>query len=123
MSTIAPLVAPGVSRNNWRKKAGRCLTRRSAAARARRQVLCVIVGGPAETFAASDVPCDEQERVPCRGSLINNMLSQIATVAIAEALVFGKKAGLDPKTSSKGQRGHPAESWNNSPTHGGRLSF
>jgi 3-hydroxyisobutyrate dehydrogenase-like beta-hydroxyacid dehydrogenase len=28
--------------------------------------------------------------------LINNMLGQIATVAIAEALVFGKKAGLDP---------------------------
>ena len=27
--------------------------------------------------------------------LINNMLGQIATVAIAEALVFGKKAGLD----------------------------
>jgi 3-hydroxyisobutyrate dehydrogenase-like beta-hydroxyacid dehydrogenase len=29
--------------------------------------------------------------------LINNMLGQIATIAIAEALVFGKKAGLDPK--------------------------
>ena len=29
--------------------------------------------------------------------LINNMLGQIATVAIAEALVFGKKAGLDPR--------------------------
>ena len=29
--------------------------------------------------------------------LINNMLGQIATVAIAEALVFGKKAGLDPQ--------------------------
>jgi 3-hydroxyisobutyrate dehydrogenase-like beta-hydroxyacid dehydrogenase len=27
--------------------------------------------------------------------LINNMLGQIATVAIAEALVFGEKAGLD----------------------------
>src|SRR3954453_15050575 len=27
--------------------------------------------------------------------LINNMLGQIATVAIAEPLVFGKKAGLD----------------------------
>ena len=28
--------------------------------------------------------------------LINNMLGQIATVAIAEAMVLGKKAGLDP---------------------------
>ena len=28
--------------------------------------------------------------------LINNMLGQVATVAIAEALVLGKKAGLDP---------------------------
>src|SRR5947208_721275 len=28
---------------------------------------------------------------------INNMRGQIATVAIAEALVFGKKAGLDPR--------------------------
>jgi NAD-binding of NADP-dependent 3-hydroxyisobutyrate dehydrogenase len=29
--------------------------------------------------------------------LINNMLGQIATVAIAGALVLGKKAGLDPQ--------------------------
>ncbi len=28
--------------------------------------------------------------------LLNNMLGQVATVAIAEALVFGVKAGLDP---------------------------
>src|SRR3984893_782185 len=49
------------------------------------------------------VPRDGQECVPCRWSrarigdeAVNNMLGQIATVAIAEALVFGKKAGLDP---------------------------
>jgi 3-hydroxyisobutyrate dehydrogenase-like beta-hydroxyacid dehydrogenase len=29
--------------------------------------------------------------------LLNNMLGQIQTVAIAEALVFGVKAGLDPQ--------------------------
>ena len=29
--------------------------------------------------------------------LVNNMLGQIQTVAIAEALVFGVKAGLDPQ--------------------------
>ena len=29
--------------------------------------------------------------------LINNMLGQIQTVAIAEAMVLGKKAGLDPR--------------------------
>jgi len=34
--------------------------------------------------------------------LINNMLGQIATVAIAEALVFGKKAGLDPQKNLRG---------------------
>jgi 3-hydroxyisobutyrate dehydrogenase-like beta-hydroxyacid dehydrogenase len=30
--------------------------------------------------------------------LVNNMLGQVATVTIAEALVFGVKAGLDPRT-------------------------
>ena len=33
--------------------------------------------------------------------LINNMLGQIATVAIAGALVLGKKAGLDPQKSTR----------------------
>jgi len=65
----------------------------------------VIVGGPAETFAASeDLFRAMGKNVFHVGDLghglamklINNMLGQIATVAIAEALVFGKKAGLDP---------------------------
>ena len=68
--------------------------------------LSVIVGGPAETFAAAeDVFHALGENVFHVGDighglamkLINNMLGQIATVAIAEALVFGKKAGLDPR--------------------------
>src|SRR5947208_9568559 len=68
--------------------------------------LSVIVGGAAETFAASeDLFRAMGKNVFHVGDLghglamklINNMLGQIATVAIAEALVFGKKAGLDPK--------------------------
>src|SRR5262249_36665388 len=67
--------------------------------------LSVIVGGPAETFAASeDLFRAMGKNIFHVGDLghglamklINNMLGQIATVAIAEALVFGKKAGLDP---------------------------
>jgi 3-hydroxyisobutyrate dehydrogenase-like beta-hydroxyacid dehydrogenase len=64
------------------------------------------VGGLAETFAASeDLFRAMGKNVFHVGGLghglamklINNMLDQIATVAIAEALVFGKKAGLDPQ--------------------------
>ena len=66
--------------------------------------LSVIVGGLAETFAASeDLFRAMGKNVFHVGGLghglamklINNMLGQIATVAIAEALVFGEKAGLD----------------------------
>jgi 3-hydroxyisobutyrate dehydrogenase-like beta-hydroxyacid dehydrogenase len=68
--------------------------------------LSVIVGGAAEAFAASeDLFRAMGKNVFHVGGLghglamklINNMLGQIATVAIAEALVFGKKAGLDPQ--------------------------
>jgi 3-hydroxyisobutyrate dehydrogenase len=68
--------------------------------------LSVIVGGPAETFAAvEDLLRAMGKNVFHVGGhglglamkLINNMLGQIQTVAIAEAMVFGKKAGLDPK--------------------------
>jgi 3-hydroxyisobutyrate dehydrogenase-like beta-hydroxyacid dehydrogenase len=64
--------------------------------------LSVIVGGPAETFAASeDLFRAMGKNVFHVGDLghglamklINNMLGQIATVAIAEALVFGKRPG------------------------------
>jgi 3-hydroxyisobutyrate dehydrogenase len=68
--------------------------------------LSVIVGGRVETFATSeDLFRAMGKNVFHVGDighglamkLINNMLGQIATVAIAEALVFGKKAGLDPR--------------------------
>jgi len=68
--------------------------------------LSVIVGGPAETFAAAEDLFRAMGKnvfhVGGHGlglamKLINNMLGQIQTVAIAEALVFGKKAGLDPR--------------------------
>lgn len=68
--------------------------------------LSVIVGGPAETFAAAEDLLRAMGKnvfhVGGHGlglamKLINNMLGQIQTIAIAEAMVFGKKAGLDPK--------------------------
>lgn len=68
--------------------------------------LSVIVGGPQETFtAAEDLFRAMGKNVFHVGGhglglamkLINNMLGQIQTIAIAEALVFGKKAGLDPQ--------------------------
>ncbi|HUC72605.1 MAG TPA: NAD(P)-dependent oxidoreductase [Stellaceae bacterium] len=67
--------------------------------------LSVIVGGAAQTYAA----CEDLFRAMGKNlfhvgglgqglamKLLNNMLGQVATVAIAEALVFGVKAGLDP---------------------------
>ncbi len=68
--------------------------------------LSVIVGGEARTYAA----CEDLFRAMGKNlfhvgelghglamKLVNNMLGQVATVAIAEALVFGVKAGLDPR--------------------------
>jgi 3-hydroxyisobutyrate dehydrogenase-like beta-hydroxyacid dehydrogenase len=67
--------------------------------------LSVIVGGPAESFAA----CEDLFRVMGTNvfhmgglgsglamKLINNMLLQVQVVAIAEGMVLGTKAGLDP---------------------------
>jgi len=68
--------------------------------------LSVIVGGPEDTFAATEDLFRAMGKhvfhVGGHGmglamKLINNMLGQIQTVAIAEAMVLGKKAGLDPK--------------------------
>lgn len=68
--------------------------------------LSVIVGGPDDTFAAAeDIFRAIGKNVFHVGGhgmglamkLINNMLGQIQTVAIAEAMVLGRKAGLDPK--------------------------
>jgi len=83
--------------------------------------LSVIVGGPAETFAASeDLFRAMGKNVFHVGDLghglamklINNMLGQIATVAIAETLVFGKKPGSTPKKSSKWSASAPATACN-----------
>lgn len=69
--------------------------------------LSVIVGGAAETFAKCrdlfDVMGSRSFHVGPLGSglamkLVNNMLVQVNTVAVAEALVLGVKAGLDPQT-------------------------
>ena len=73
--------------------------------RAKSGELSVIVGGAPETYAA----CEDLFRAMSKHlfhvgalghglamKLLNNMLGQVQTVAIAEALVFGVKAGLDP---------------------------
>jgi 3-hydroxyisobutyrate dehydrogenase len=69
--------------------------------------LSVIVGGPAEVFAKCQdlfaVMGSRSFHVGPLGSglamkLVNNMLVQVNTVAVAEALVLGVKAGLDPQT-------------------------
>jgi 3-hydroxyisobutyrate dehydrogenase-like beta-hydroxyacid dehydrogenase len=75
--------------------------------RAKSGELSIIAGGSAQTYAA----CEDLFRAMGKNlfhvgalghglamKLVNNMLGQVATVAIAEALVFGVKAGLDPRT-------------------------
>jgi len=69
--------------------------------------LSIIVGGAADTVAA----CQDLFRAMGKNifhvgglgqglamKLVNNMLVQVNAVAIAEALVLGVKAGLDPRT-------------------------
>jgi 3-hydroxyisobutyrate dehydrogenase-like beta-hydroxyacid dehydrogenase len=108
MSTIDPLVA---------RRLGDSLAARGIAMldapvsggteRAASGELSVIVGGAAETVKA----CDDLFRAMGRNvfhvgalgqglamKLVNNMLVQVNTVAVAEALVLGVKAGLDPQT-------------------------
>jgi 3-hydroxyisobutyrate dehydrogenase-like beta-hydroxyacid dehydrogenase len=107
MSTIDPFVA--------RRIGDRLATRGIAmldapvsggTLRAKSGELSVIVGGDPATFAA----CEDLFRAMGKNvfhvgalgqglamKLLNNMLGQVATVAIAEALVFGVKAGLDPQ--------------------------
>jgi 3-hydroxyisobutyrate dehydrogenase len=69
--------------------------------------LSIIAGGPAETFeACRDVFKAMGANLFHVGDLgqglamklVNNMLGQVARVAIAEALILGVKAGLDPRT-------------------------
>ena len=108
MSTIDPLVA---------RRLGEQLAARSIAMidapvsggteRATSGELSIIAGGPADTVKA----CDDLFRAMGRNvfhvgglgqglamKLVNNMLVQVNTVAVAEALVLGIKAGLDPQT-------------------------
>jgi 3-hydroxyisobutyrate dehydrogenase-like beta-hydroxyacid dehydrogenase len=108
MSTIDPFVA---------KRLGTLLAARGIAmldapvsggtVRAASGELSIIVGGPAETFdACGDVFKGMGTHVFHVGvlgqglamKLVNNMLGQVARVAIAEALIMGVKAGLDPQT-------------------------
>lgn len=74
--------------------------------RAKSGELSVIVGGAAETFAkCRDLFAalgSQSFHVGPLGSglamkLVNNMLVQVNTVAVAEAMVLGVKAGLDPR--------------------------
>jgi 3-hydroxyisobutyrate dehydrogenase len=69
--------------------------------------LSVIVGGPAATFEACrdlfQAMGTKLFHVGALGQglamkLVNNMLGQVNRVAIAEALILGVKAGLDPQT-------------------------
>jgi 3-hydroxyisobutyrate dehydrogenase-like beta-hydroxyacid dehydrogenase len=69
--------------------------------------LSIIVGGSAETFeACGDLFKAMGTKIFHVGGLgqglamklVNNMLIQVNTVAVAEALVMGVKAGLDPRT-------------------------
>jgi 3-hydroxyisobutyrate dehydrogenase len=108
MSTIDPLVA---------KRLGALLEGRGIAmldapvsggtVRAATGELSIIAGGATQTFAA----CEDLFRAMGRNlfhvgglgqglamKLVNNMLVQVNTVAVAEALVLGVKAGLDPQT-------------------------
>jgi 3-hydroxyisobutyrate dehydrogenase len=107
MSTIDPLVA--------RRLAEQLATRGIAmidapvsggTERAASGELSIIVGGAAKTVAAcQDLFGAMGAKVFHVGALgqglamklVNNMLVQVNTVAVAEALVLGVKAGLDPK--------------------------
>jgi 3-hydroxyisobutyrate dehydrogenase len=108
MSTIDPFVARRLSE----QLAGRDIAMLDApvsggTTRAASGELSVIVGGPPATFEA----CRDLFQAmganifhvggPGQGlamKLVNNMLIQVNRVAVAEALVMGVKAGLDPKT-------------------------
>jgi 3-hydroxyisobutyrate dehydrogenase-like beta-hydroxyacid dehydrogenase len=108
MSTIDPLVA---------RRLGEQLAARGIAMvdapvsggteRAISGELSIICGGPTDTVKA----CDDLFRAMGRNvfhvgglgqglamKLLNNMLIHVNTVAVAEAMVMGVKAGLDPQT-------------------------
>ena len=108
MSTIDPFVARRLSQ----ELAARGVAMLDApvsggTARAASAELSIIAGGAAETFeACRDVFRAMGTKIFHVGGLgqglamklVNNMLIQVNTVAIGEALVMGVKAGLDPRT-------------------------
>ncbi|RPI44793.1 MAG: NAD(P)-dependent oxidoreductase, partial [Betaproteobacteria bacterium] len=107
MSTIAPLAARSIAERLAEKGIAMLDAPVSGGTHgAAGGTLSVIAGGPTEAFAAAEDLFRAMGKnvfhVGGHGmglamKLINNMLGQIQTVAIAEAMVFGKKAGLDPK--------------------------
>jgi len=107
MSTIDPLAARSIAERLAKRNIAMLDAPVSGGTRgAAEGTLSVIVGGPADAYAAAEDLFRAMGKnvfhVGGHGlglamKLINNMLGQIQTVAIAEALVFGKKAGLDPK--------------------------
>ena len=108
MSTIDPLVA----RRLGETLAGRGIAMLDAPVsggteRAASGELSIICGGAADTVAAcKDLFQGMGKNIFHVGGLgqglamklVNNMLVQVNTVAVAEALVLGVKAGLDPQT-------------------------
>jgi 3-hydroxyisobutyrate dehydrogenase len=82
--------------------------------------LSIIAGGAPETFAACrDLFQAMGAKIFHVGGLgqglamklVNNMLGQVSMVAIAEALVLGVKAGLDPRTIYDVIRASTGTSW------------
>jgi len=108
MSTIDPLVAQRLGAEL--KERGIAMLDAPVSGgteRAATGELSIIAGGAPETYAA----CEDLFRAMGKNlfhvgtlgqglamKLVNNMLGQINMVAIAEALVLGVKAGLDPQT-------------------------
>ena len=119
MATIDPFAARALGRaaGGQGHRHARCAGERRHRARAQSGELSVIVGGDAEVIAKCkdlfDVMGSRTFHVGPLGSglamkLVNNMLVQVNTVAVAEALVLGVKAGLDPQTIYDVVRSRPA---------------
>ena len=108
MSTIDPFVAQRLGRELATRKIAMLDAPVSGGTeRAATGELSIIAGGDQATFAA----CEDLFRAMGKNlfhvgtlgqglamKLVNNMLVQVNTVAVAEALVLGVKAGLDPQT-------------------------
>ncbi|HEY4165124.1 MAG TPA: NAD(P)-dependent oxidoreductase, partial [Reyranella sp.] len=108
MSTIDPFAARALAEDLAKKNIAMIDAPVSGGTgRAQSGELSVIVGGDAAVVAKCkdlfDVMGSRTFHVGPLGSglamkLVNNMLVQVNTVAVAEAMVLGVKAGLDPQT-------------------------